>query len=158
MALKRAFGGLTVSGDLLGAGVLGDGLGALRHGVFGQLPGQQQTHGGLDLSGSDGGALVVVSETRRFTGDALKDVVDERVHDPHRLGRDPGVRMNLLHHLVDVDSVALLPGLSALLSSLHRGLCDGLLGALLRRRLRWFRHDDADESMIRKNRTEPFIH
>ncbi len=64
MALKRAFGGLTVSGYLLGAGVLGDGLGALRHGVFGQLPGQQQTHGGLDLSGSDGGALVVVSARR----------------------------------------------------------------------------------------------
>ncbi len=75
LALKRDFGGLTVSGDLLGAGVLGDGLGALRHGVFGQLPGQQQTHGGLDLSGCDGGALVVVSETRRFTGDALEDVV-----------------------------------------------------------------------------------
>ncbi len=101
--LKEPLGGLTVSCDLLGAGVLGDGLGALRHGVFGQLPGQQQTHGGLDLSGSDAGALVVVSETRRFTGDALEDVVDERVHDPHRLGRDPGVRMNLLHHLVDVD-------------------------------------------------------
>ncbi len=84
--------------------------------MFGQLPGQQQTHGGLDLSGSDGGTLVVVSETRRFTGDALEDVVDERVHDPHRLGRDPGVGMNLLHHLVDVDSVTLLPGLSALLS------------------------------------------
>ncbi len=113
MALKRAFGGSQSQAALLGAGVLGDGLGALRHGVFGQLPGQQQTHGGLDLSGSDGGALVVVSETRRFTGDALEDVVDERVHDPHRLGRDPGVRMNLLHHLVDVDSVALLPGLSA---------------------------------------------
>uniref|UniRef100_A0A9J8CTV4 Histone H2B n=1 Tax=Cyprinus carpio carpio TaxID=630221 RepID=A0A9J8CTV4_CYPCA len=95
VALKRAFVCESCSGALLGAGVLGDGLGALRHGVFGQLPGQQQTHGGLDLSGSDGGALVVVSETRRFTGDALEDVVDERVHDAHRLRRDPGVRMNL---------------------------------------------------------------
>ncbi|KAF4111609.1 hypothetical protein G5714_008640 [Onychostoma macrolepis] len=34
---------------------------------------QQQTHGGLDLSRCDGGALVVVSETRRFTGDALEE-------------------------------------------------------------------------------------
>ncbi len=48
----------------------------LRHGVFGQFPGQQQTHGGLDLSRCDAGALVVVSETRRFTGDALEEVVD----------------------------------------------------------------------------------
>lgn len=141
MALKRAFGSVRVSVTLLGAGVLGDGLGALRHGVFGQLTGQQQTHGGLDLSRSDGGALVVVSETRRLTGDALEDVVDERVHDAHRLGGDAGVRMNLLQHFVHVDGVALLPGLSALLSSLPGGLRDGLLGALLRRGLGWFRHD-----------------
>uniref|UniRef100_A0A9J8CG63 Histone H2B n=1 Tax=Cyprinus carpio carpio TaxID=630221 RepID=A0A9J8CG63_CYPCA len=45
--------------------------------------------------------------------------------------------MNLLQHFVHVDSVALLPGLSALLSSFSGGLSDGLLGALLRRRLRW---------------------
>ncbi|XDV19083.1 hypothetical protein PO909_024655, partial [Leuciscus waleckii] len=112
-----------------------------RHGVFGQLSGQQQTHGGLDLSRCDGGALVVVSETRRFTGDALEDVVDERVHDSHRLGGDPGVGMNLLQDFVHVDRIALLPGLSALLSALAGGFSDGLLRALLGCRLRWFRHD-----------------
>ncbi len=42
--------------------VFGHSLGFLRHGVFGQFSGQQQTHGGLDLSRCDGGALVVVSE------------------------------------------------------------------------------------------------
>ncbi len=126
--------------------------------MFGQFSGQQQTHGGLDLSRCDGGALVVVSETRRFTGDTLEDVVDERVHDPHRLRRDPGIRMDLLHHFVDVDSVALLPGLSALLSSFNGGLSDGLLGALLGRGLCWFRHDDdTDESMIMMSRTDAFI-
>ncbi len=127
--------------------------------MFGQFTGQQQTHGGLDLSRCDGGALVVVSETRRFTGDALEDVVDERVHDAHSLRRNPGVRMNLLHHFVDVDSVALLPGLSALLSSFNGGLSDGLLGALLRRGLCWFRHDDddTDESMTIMSLTDVFI-
>ena len=40
---------------LLGAGVLGDGLGALGHGVLAELPGQHQVHGGLDLPGGDCG-------------------------------------------------------------------------------------------------------
>ena len=64
VALKRAFGccfRVFSSLCLLGAGVLGDGLGALRHGVLGQLTGQKEADGGLDLPGSDGGALVVVS-------------------------------------------------------------------------------------------------
>ena len=41
--------------QLLGAGVLGDGLSALGHGVLGELPGQHQAHGGLDLPGGDRG-------------------------------------------------------------------------------------------------------
>ncbi|XP_046496952.1 uncharacterized protein LOC124227097 [Equus quagga] len=86
--------------SLLGAGVLGDGLGALRHGVLGQLPGQQQAHGRLDLPGGDGRALVVMRQARRLARDALEDVVDERVHDAHGLGRDAGVGVDLLQHLV----------------------------------------------------------
>ncbi|KAF3859730.1 hypothetical protein F7725_022129 [Dissostichus mawsoni] len=73
---------------LLGAGVLGHGLGALRHGVLGQLSGEQQADGGLDLPGGDGGALVVVSQTGGLPGDALKDVTHEAVHDAHGLGGD----------------------------------------------------------------------
>jgi hypothetical protein len=49
-----------VRDSLFGAGVLGDGLGSLTDGVLGQLSGQQQAHGGLDLPTGDGGALVVV--------------------------------------------------------------------------------------------------
>ena len=49
--------------DLLGAGVLGDGLSALRHGVLGELTGEEEPDSGLDLAGGDGGPLVVVSET-----------------------------------------------------------------------------------------------
>ncbi len=48
---------------LLGAGVLGDGLGSLRHSVLGKFAGQEETDSGLDLSGRDGGALVVVGKT-----------------------------------------------------------------------------------------------
>ncbi|CAG5917160.1 unnamed protein product [Menidia menidia] len=90
-----------------GAGVLGDGLGALGHGVLGQLSGQQEAHGGLDLPGGDGGALVVVSQAGSLGGDALKDVVDERVHDAHGLGGDAGVGVDLLQHLVHRDQSSL---------------------------------------------------
>ena len=128
---------------LLGAGVLGHSLGALRHGVLGQLTGEQQADGGLDLPGGDGGPLVVMSETRGLTGDALEDVVDEGVHDSHRLGGDTGVGVDLLQHLVHVDGIALLPGLSALLAALNCGFGDGFLGALFGGGLGcWIRHDE----------------
>ena len=60
--------------DLLGLGVLGDGLGALRHGVLGQLTRKQQPDGGLDFPGGDGAAPVVVGQSGGLGGDALKDV------------------------------------------------------------------------------------
>jgi hypothetical protein len=118
---------------LLGAGVLGDGLGALRDGVLGQLSGQEETDGGLDLPGGDGGALVVVRQAAGLGGDALEDVVDERVHDAHRLGGDAGVGVDLLQHLVDVDGVRFLPllplGLLVRLGDVLLGLAR-LLGGL----------------------------
>ncbi len=110
---------------LLGGGVLGDGLGAFRDGVLGQLSGEEETDGGLDLSGGDGGPLVVVGQTGSLGSDALEDVVDEGVHDAHGLGADAGVGVDLLQHLVDVDCVGLL-SLAVLL--LVTSLGDGLLG------------------------------
>ena len=41
--------------NLLGAGVLGHGLGSLRAGVLGQLSGKEETDGGLDLARGDVG-------------------------------------------------------------------------------------------------------
>ena len=119
-----------VSEDLLGAGVLGDSLGALRDGVLGELTGEEEPDSGLDLAGGDGGPLVVVSQTAGLGGDPLEQVVDERVHDGHGLGGDSGVGVDLLQHLVDVDSVGLLPlSLLLLLVTLGDGL-GGLAGLL----------------------------
>ena len=100
--------------------------------MLSELAGQQETDGGLDLAASDRRTLVVVSETGRLGGDALEDIVDERIHDAHRLARDTGVGVNLLQHLVDVDSVALPPSPTVLLATATRRLrlADGLLGAL----------------------------
>ena len=118
--------------SLLGAGVLGDGLGSLRHGVLGQLTGQEETDSGLDLSAGDGGAPVVVGKTGGLGGDTLEDVVDEGVHDAHGLAGYTGVRVDLLQHLVDVDGVGFPPPPLPLLVPGTGGLClaGGLLGSL----------------------------
>ena len=89
--------------DILLLGVLGDGLRALGHGVLGQLAGEDEAHGGLDLAGGDRRLLVVAREAGGLGGDALEHVVHERVHDAHGLGADARVRVHLLQDLVDVD-------------------------------------------------------
>ena len=98
---------------LLAAGVFRNSLGPLRHGVFGQLSREQQAYCGLDFSARDGGAFVVVSQARCLGGDALKDVVDETVHDGHGLAGYASVGVYLFQYFVDVDGVGLLPGLLA---------------------------------------------
>nr|XP_012596746.1 uncharacterized protein LOC105858277 [Microcebus murinus] len=90
------------------AGVLGNSLGALGHGVLGQLSRQQQAHRRLDLPGGDGRALVVMRQARGLARDALEDVVDERVHDAHGLRGDAGVGVDLLQHLVHLSRDYLL--------------------------------------------------
>jgi len=123
--------------SLLGAGVLGHGLGSLGHSVLGQFTGEEQADCGLDLPGGDGGTLVVVSQAGSLSSDTLEDVIHERVHDRHGLGADTGVRVHLLQHFVDVDGVRLPPPPFALLVTGTLGLClgGGLLGSLAC----WFR-------------------
>ena len=82
---KDRFALVKPQSDLLGAGVLGDSLSSLRDGVLGQLTGQEEPDSGLDLPGGDGGSLVVVGKTAGLSSDALKEIVDEGVHDAHGL-------------------------------------------------------------------------
>ncbi|XP_011818313.1 PREDICTED: uncharacterized protein LOC105526835 [Colobus angolensis palliatus] len=105
---------------------------ALGHSVLGQLPRQQQAHRRLNLPRGDSRALVVMRQAGSLTRDALEDVVDEGIHDPHGFGGDAGVRMDLLQHLVHVHRVALLAAALTLLSILLLRLGYRLLGALLR--------------------------
>ena len=101
--------------SLFAAGVLGDSLGALRHGVLGELSREVEPDRRLDFATGDGVLLVVVSQAGGLRGDALKDVVDEGVHDAHGLAGDASVGVDLLQDFVDIDGVALLAGLLPLL-------------------------------------------
>ena len=78
MALKKAGGWVGQAGrhSLFGAIVLGDGIGALADGVFGELTGEEESDGGLDFAARDGRTAVVVGQARRLVGDALEDLVD----------------------------------------------------------------------------------
>ena len=79
----------------LGRGELGDGLGALGDGVLGKLTGEHKADSSLDLSRGEGLLLGVAAELGGLESDALKDVVDEGVHDRHALLGDTRVGVDL---------------------------------------------------------------
>ena len=113
---------------LAGGGVeLGHSLGALGDGVLGELPGEDQADGRLDLPGAKGLGLGEAADIRGLTSDALEEIADEVAHDDHALGRDARVRVHLLEDLVDVARVRLL-GLLLLLVAGLLGRLGGLLG------------------------------
>ena len=109
-------------------GELGHGLGALRHGVLGQLSREHKTHRRLHLARGEGGLLVVPGQLPGLAGHALEHIVDERVHDGHSALGDTGVGVHLLEHLVDVRRVRLGPLVLLLLVTGLLGGLGGLLG------------------------------
>ena len=70
--------------------------------MLGELTGKHEADSSLDLARGKSGLLVVGGKLAGLAGDALEDVVDERVHDGHSLLADAGVGVDLLEHLVDV--------------------------------------------------------
>ena len=80
----------------------GDGLGSFSDGVTGELTGEDETDGGLDLAGGEGVTLVVADESGGLTGDALEDVADEGVQHGHGFLGDSGLGVDLLEDTVDV--------------------------------------------------------
>ena len=106
-----------------------------------QLAGQQETNGGLNFPAADGRALVVVGKSGRLRSDALVDVVDERIHDAHRLAGNSSVGMHLLQDLVNVDAEAFLPSCTPLLLLVGRR-------SLLNRFFASFRRSHVNKSLV----------
>jgi len=82
--------------------VLSDGLSTLRNSMPRQLTRQHEPDGGLDFPRREGLAVLVAQKAVRLVRDLLENVVQERVHDRHRLLRQTRFGMALLEHLVDV--------------------------------------------------------
>eukprot|EP01084_Bolivina_argentea_P213336 362345_1 len=67
-----------------------------------KLDRQHEAHGSLDFAGTERLLLVGASQGRGLGGDTLEDVVDEGVHDLHRLARQGQALVDLLEGAVDV--------------------------------------------------------
>jgi hypothetical protein len=124
-------------------GVLGDGLGALRDGVPGELSGEDELDGRLDLPGGECSPLIEADQLGALGPDSVEGVMNERVHDVHGLLGDADVGMDLLEDLVDVDREGLdssPPGLLVVgLSSLSGGFSafSSLLSHLIQLRINY---------------------
>ena len=86
-----------------------------------------------------------------LASDALENVTDKGVHDSHGLGRDAGVWMDLLQHLIHIHGVALLAAVLTLLAVLLLGLGHSFFIALFRGRssLSWFTHVYNDNTQLK---------
>ena len=90
--------------------------------MLGELTWEEESDGGLDLTGGESVLLVVSDELGGLLGDLVVDIVDERVHDGHGSLGDSGLWVDLLEDSVDVDGESL----GSL--SLWGGLSGGFLG------------------------------
>ena len=77
-------------------------LGPLTDGMLGEFTREHEADSGLDFVAREGGFLVVHKKLAGLCSNALKDVVDDGVHDGHALLGDPHIGMDLIEHLVDV--------------------------------------------------------
>ena len=114
---------------LLAACVLCHSFRSFADSVLGQLSGQEQTNRSLNFSRRNGRFLVVVGQTRSFTGNSLKNIIHERVHDAHSLAGDTSIGVDLLQNFVNIDSIAFFTFGSSLLAATNSA--SGFLASFL---------------------------
>ena len=102
----------------LGAGELGDSLGALRDGMLGELTREDEPDGSLDFPGRQCTLTTVADEATSFTGNTVKGVSDEVSKDSHSSLADTSLRVDLSENSDNVGRVRLRPLAVNLLASL----------------------------------------
>ena len=129
--MRNSKRGRRVCREELIVGELGHSLRAFGNRMLSKLTSKNKTSRGLDLASRDGLLLVVACNPPSLAGDALKDVVNKRVHDGHRPLAHTHLWVDLLEDLVDVGVVGLVGFCSALETrgrDLHRSSNGGLDG------------------------------
>ena len=71
--------------------------------MLSELTWEEESDGGLDLTGGESVLLVISDESSTLSGDLLENIVDERVHDAHGSLGDSSLWVHLLENSVDVD-------------------------------------------------------
>ena len=103
--------------------------------MLGKFTRQHETNSRLNLATAQSSLLAESRKTTSLGGNAIKDIVDEGVHDGHALLGDSRIRVDLLENAVNVSR----PRLHTLLGALgSRSLLGCLLGRLLGRSLGHF--------------------
>ena len=92
----------------LGAGELGDGLGAFGDGVLGELTGEDKPDSGLDFSRGESSLVAVSAKTSGLTSNTVKGISDQVVQDGHRLFADASLGVDLLEDPHDIGRERLL--------------------------------------------------
>jgi len=69
--------------------------------VLGKLTRKKKTNSVHDLPRSDGVTLVGTGKVTSLSGNTVKDIVDEGVHDLHGVLADEGIGVDRAEHLVD---------------------------------------------------------
>ena len=94
--------------------------------MLGELTGENQSDGSLDLARTEDSLSVVSDQATSLRSDLLEGVVDQRVQDRDGSLADSDLGVNLLQDSDDVGAVR-LDSLVVSLDDLLGGLCNNLL-------------------------------
>ena len=97
--------------------IFGDGFSSFWDSVSSEFSGEDKLNSWLDFSGREGSSFVESNEFWSFSGNSVKSIMNERVHDVHCFLWDTNVWVYLLEDLVNVNWESLNSSSSSFLVS-----------------------------------------